>query len=168
SDDVLDLDFVPQSVIVLGGGIVACELSQFLNRIGSRVILLQRSINILRDHSSAASCVVQQALQDEGVELFAGTRLERVTHDTRGVSVQFLCAGKEVTRRAVHLFNALGREPNTASLNLPAAGVKTRITGQIVINRWQQSTTPPIYAAGDRPGPVDNVHIANTTVVLAV
>lgn len=160
SDDVLDLDFVPQSVIVLGGGIVACELSQFLNRIGSRVILLQRSINILRDHSSAASGVVQQALQDEGIELFAGTHLQRVAHDSRGVSVQFLCAGKVVTRRAAHLFNALGREPNTASLNLPAAGVKTRITGQIVINRWQQSTTPHIYAAGDCSGPAEIVHIA--------
>ena len=160
SDDVLDLDFVPKSVLVLGGGIVASELSQFLNRIGSRVVLLQRSINILRDHSSAASSVVQQALQDEGVELFAGTHLQRVTHDSRGVSVQFLCAGKVVTRRAAHLFNALGREPNTASLNLPAAGVETRITGQIVINRWQQSTTPHIYAAGDCSGPAEIVHIA--------
>src|SRR5688500_9328836 len=55
SDDVLDLDFIPPSVIVLGGGIVACELAQFLNRIGTRVILIQRSANILRDHSPAAS-----------------------------------------------------------------------------------------------------------------
>src|SRR5687768_17287682 len=54
SDDVLDLDFIPPSVIVLGGGIVACELAQFLNRIGSRVTLIQRSQNILRDHSAAA------------------------------------------------------------------------------------------------------------------
>lgn len=160
SDDVLDLDFVPKSVIVLGGGIVACELSQFLRRVGSRVVLLQRSINILRDHSIAASCVVQQALKDEGVDLYAGTHLQRVTHDTRGVSVQFLCAGKVVTRRAVHLFNALGREANTASLNLEAAGVQTRITGQIAINRWQQTSTPHIYAAGDCSGPAEIVHIA--------
>lgn len=160
SDDVLDLDFVPKSVIVLGGGIVACELSQFLQRIGTRVTLLQRSANILRDHSSAASTVVQQALVDDGVELFAGTHLQRVSHDNRGVSVQFLCAGKVITRRAAHLFNALGREPNTASLNLAAAGVETRISGQVVINRWQQTTTPHIYAAGDCSGPVEIVHIA--------
>jgi pyruvate/2-oxoglutarate dehydrogenase complex dihydrolipoamide dehydrogenase (E3) component len=160
SDEVLDLDFVPESVIVLGGGIVACELSQFLNRVGTRVILLQRSINILRDHSIAASCVVQQAMKDEGIDLYAGTHLQRVTHDARGVSVQFLCAGKVVTRRAAHLFNALGREANTASLNLAAAGVKTRITGQIAINRWQQSSTPHIYAAGDCSGPAEIVHIA--------
>jgi pyruvate/2-oxoglutarate dehydrogenase complex dihydrolipoamide dehydrogenase (E3) component len=76
SDDVLDLDFIPPSVIVLGGGIVACELAQFLNRIGSRVTLVQRSPNILRDHSEAASTVVQKAFVDEGIELFAGTQLE--------------------------------------------------------------------------------------------
>lgn len=160
SDEVLDLNFIPKSVIVLGGGIVACELSQFLSRIGTRVVLLQRSINILRDHSHAASTVVQQAMKDEGIDLFAGTHLQRVSHGNRGVSVDFLCAGKVVTRRADHLFNALGRQPNTSSLNLEAAGVETRITGQIVINRWQQTTAPHIYAAGDCSGPVEIVHIA--------
>ncbi len=160
SDDVLDLDFVPKSVLVLGGGIVACELAQFLRRIGARVTLVQRSINILRDHSAAASNVVQQSFQDEGIELFAGTHLQRVWHDSRGVSVEFLCAGKVVTRRAAHLFNALGRQPNTASLNLSAAGVKTRITGQIVVNRWHQTDTPHIYAAGDCSGPAEIVHVA--------
>lgn len=160
SDDVLDLDFVPKSVLVLGGGIVACELAQFLNRIGAKVTLLQRSLNILRDHSSAASTVVQKALVDEGVELFAGTHLQQVSHDRNGVFVEFLHDGKVVRRRAAHLFNALGREPNTASLNLSAAGVEARITGQIVINRWQQSSAPHIYAAGDCSGPAEIVHIA--------
>jgi len=160
SDDVLDLKAVPSSVIVLGGGIVACELSQFLNRVGSRVILLQRSINILSDHSHAASEVVQNALRDEGVELFAGTHLQQVKRTSKGVIVEFLCAGKVVTRRAAHLFNALGRQPNTATLNLSAAGVETRITGQVVINRWQQTTARHIYAAGDCSGPAEIVHIA--------
>jgi pyruvate/2-oxoglutarate dehydrogenase complex dihydrolipoamide dehydrogenase (E3) component len=160
SDDVLDLNQIPESVLVLGGGIVACELSQFLSRVGSRVVLLQRSINILRDHSHSASAVVQQAMRDEGIELFAGTHLQKVRHDRRGVSVEFLCAGKVVTRRAVHLFNALGREPNTRELNLKAAGVDTRITGQVVINRWQQTSAPHIYAAGDCSGPAEIVHIA--------
>ena len=69
SDDVLDLDFVPESVIVLGGGIVACELAQFLRRIGSTVTIIQRSKNILKDHSPAASEVVQQSFRDEGIDL---------------------------------------------------------------------------------------------------
>ena len=160
SDDVLDLDFVPKSVIVLGGGIVACELAQFLRRVGAQVILVQRSLNILRDHSRDASCVVQGAFVDEGIELFAGTQLQRVSHDRRGFMVEFQHDGKTITRRAAHLFNALGREPNTAPLNLPAAGVKARPNGQIITNRWQQTSAPHIYAAGDCSGPAEIVHVA--------
>ncbi|MBL9212740.1 MAG: dihydrolipoyl dehydrogenase [Opitutaceae bacterium] len=160
SDDVLDLDFIPRSVIVLGGGIVACELAQFLRRIGSRVTLVQRSVNILRDHSPAASTVVQQAFVDEGIELFAGTELQAVASDRRGFTVEFIHDGKRIRRRADHLFNALGREPSVAGLGLAAAGVATRANGQIVTNRWQQTTTPHIYAAGDVAGPAEIVHLA--------
>jgi len=160
SDEVLDLDFVPKSVIVLGGGIVACELAQFLNRIGTRVVLVQRSRNILRDHSDDASAVVQQALVDEGIELFAGTKITCLAQDQLGVTVTFQHDGRTHSRRAAHCFNALGREPNTAGLGLDAAGVKTRPDGQVIINRWQQTNTPHIYAAGDCSGPHEIVHLA--------
>jgi pyruvate/2-oxoglutarate dehydrogenase complex dihydrolipoamide dehydrogenase (E3) component len=160
SDDVLNLDFIPSSVIVLGGGIVACELTQFLSRIGTRVVLIQRSAHILRDHSEAAAKVVQQALVDEGVELFAGTQIQSLSQNARGVAVTFLHDGKKLTRRAAFLFNALGREPNTAPLNLAAAGVTSRADGRIRINRWQQTSAPHIYAAGDCSGPHEIVHTA--------
>ncbi len=160
SDEVLDLDFVPESVVVLGGGIVACELAQFLRRIGSKVILIQRSPNILRDHSAEASTVVQQAFVDEGIELFTDTRLESIRRQRGGVAVTFIHDGRKVTRRAAHLFNALGREPATAGLGLPLAGVNTRANGQVIINRWQQTSAPHIYAAGDCSGPHEIVHLA--------
>ena len=160
SDDVLDLDFIPKSVIVLGGGIVACELAQFLRRIGARVTLVQRSPNILRDHSEDAATVVQQAFRDEGIELFTDTKLQSVAQGRTGFTVTFLNRGKKVVRRAAHLFNALGRQPNTAGLGLAAAGVKARPDGQIIINRWQQTSAPHIYAAGDCSGPAEIVHIA--------
>jgi pyruvate/2-oxoglutarate dehydrogenase complex dihydrolipoamide dehydrogenase (E3) component len=160
SDDVLNLDFIPKSVIVLGGGIVAAELAQFLRRVGARVIMIQRSPNILRDHSEEASHVVQNTFVDEGIELFTGTEIHQIATGPRGVSVKFHCKGETVVRRAAHLFNALGREPNTASLNLAAAGVKMRGKGQITTNRWQQTSVPHIYAAGDCSGPVEIVHIA--------
>jgi pyruvate/2-oxoglutarate dehydrogenase complex dihydrolipoamide dehydrogenase (E3) component len=168
SDDVLELDFVPKSVIVLGGGIVACELAQYLGRIGTKVTLIQRSPNILRDHSDDASTVVQKAFVDEGIELFAGTKLLQIAKDKKGVAVAFEQQGRTIIRRAAHLFNALGREPNTAGLNLAAAGVKTRPDGQIIINRWQQTSAPHIYAAGDCSGPAEIVHIAIQQAELAV
>jgi pyruvate/2-oxoglutarate dehydrogenase complex dihydrolipoamide dehydrogenase (E3) component len=160
SDDVLDLDFAPPSVIVLGGGIVACELSQFLHRIGSRVVLIQRSPHVLREHSPAASSVVEQAFRDEGIELVTDTKLRRIGHDRRGFVVTFEHQGRMMTRRAQHLLNALGRVPNTAGLNLAAAGVKTNVEGRILVNRWQQTSQPRIYAAGDVCGPHDIVHLA--------
>ena len=167
SDDVLDLDFLPQSVLVLGGGIVACELAQYLHRMGSKVTLVQRSPHILRDHSAAASGVVQQAFMDDGIELFTDTKLQSVASGKAGFTVKFLHKGRVVTRRAAHLFNALGREPNTARLGLAAAGVKTRPNGQVITNRWQQTNAPHIYAAGDCSGPAEIVHIAIEQGILA-
>lgn len=86
--------------------------------------------------------------------------IEKITQDRRGSSVTFIHDGRRLTRRAAHLFNALGREPNTAKLNLAAAGVRTRPDGQIIINRWQQTSTRHIYAAGDCSGPHEIVHLA--------
>lgn len=160
SDDVLDLDFIPESVIVLGGGIVACELAQFLRRIGAKVTLIQRSKNILKDHSPAASEVVQQAFRDEGIDLHTDTKITGISGDKSGVAVKFLSAGKPLIRKARYLFNALGREPNTAGLNLAAAGVKLTDEGRVRVNRWQQSSAKHIYAGGDVCGPHDIVHLA--------
>ena len=160
SDDVLNLDFVPESVIVLGGGIVACELAQFLHRIGSKVTLVQRSKNILKDHSPAASEVVQQAFRDEGINLHTDTKIEKISGDTRSITVKFKNGDKSLTRRARFLLNALGREPNTTGLNLAAAGVKTTPAGRIAVNKWQQTSASHIYAGGDVCGPHDIVHLA--------
>jgi len=114
SDDVLDLDFIPKSVIVLGGGIVACELAQFLNRIGTRTTLVQRSRNILPRSFRRRLDVVQKAFVDEGIELFAGTKIQ-ASNKRAQYNAHVLHDGKPSTRRAAHLFNALG-----ASRTLPA------------------------------------------------
>jgi pyruvate/2-oxoglutarate dehydrogenase complex dihydrolipoamide dehydrogenase (E3) component len=160
SDDVLDLDFTPPGVIVLGGGIVACELAQFLRRIGSRVTLIQRSKNILRDHSDEASAVVQQAFRDEGIDLHTDTKILGIAGGKAGITVTFLSGGKKTVRRAPHLFNALGREPNLDGLGLENAGVKVTGDGRVAVNRWQQTSRPHIYAGGDVCGPHDIVHLA--------
>lgn len=160
SDDVLELDFIPDKTIVLGGGIVACELAQFLRRIGSRVIQIQRSPRILKEASPEAAKVVETAFRDEGIELFTDTRLEEVTHDGRRFGVTFAHQGKSVTVEAPYLMNALGRRPATDSLGLDAAGVETRKSGHVVCDAMQRSRNPRVYAAGDAAGPHEIVHIA--------
>jgi len=160
SDDVLDLDRLPGSVIVLGGGVVACELAQFLKRIGSEVTQIQRSPQILKEESGQASEVIRQAFIDEGIQMITGTRLTRVEKISTGFAVEFLEAGNPRRVEADHLLNAMGRRAATSDLGLAEAGVALRENGQIRVNASQQSTNPSIYAAGDVCGPFEIVHIA--------
>jgi pyruvate/2-oxoglutarate dehydrogenase complex dihydrolipoamide dehydrogenase (E3) component len=160
SDDVLALGFKPLSAIVLGGGIVACELAQYLGRIGTRVCMIQRSPDLLREHSRGAAAVVRRAFEDEGMEVHTGTQVLGIRTSARGASVRFREGGKVLRRSARHLFNALGREPATSGLGLEAAGIATAKNGRILTNRWQQTSVPHIYAAGDCCGPHEIVHVA--------
>ena len=160
SDDILDLDFLPEKIIVLGGGIVACELAQFLRRIGSEVIQIQRSPHILKEISTAAGTAVEQAFREDGIQLYTDTSLQDVAHDGQQFTVTFEHAGQQITVDAPYLLNALGREAASKNLGLEAAGVETRANGQIICNELQQSSNPRIYAAGDVTGPHEIVHIA--------
>ena len=160
SDDVLDLDFLPESVIVLGGGIVASELTQFLGRVGSKVIHIQRSPHILKEVSQEAAVVVEKAFRDEGIELYTGTRINHISKTEEGYEVQFEQDGKQVTKQAKYLFNAMGRVPNTRGLNLEAAGISTKPSGHIKTGAFNQTENPDVYAAGDVAGPVEIVHVA--------
>jgi len=174
SDDILNLDFIPKSLVVLGGGIVACELAQLLARLGTRITLIQRSPQLLRDHSLEAAAVVRQSLEADGVKIFTDTRLLRVSREAaRGkkratYTVEFELFGQIHTQQADYCLNALGRTPHTAPLALDAARVKTAPTGHILANRWQQTTAPHIYAAGDCTGPHEIVHLAIQQAELAV
>lgn len=160
SDDILELDTLPESIIVLGGGVVACELAQYLQRIGSRVIQIQRSSRILKEGSAQAAEVIDRTFREEGIELYTDTQLRLVRRTPEGVEVTFAHQGKDVTVRAAHLFNALGRAPAVHTLNLEAAGVNVERGGQIRVGPHQETSNPRIYAAGDVCGPYEIVHLA--------
>ena len=160
SDDILDLNFLPEKIIILGGGIVACELAQFLRRIGSEVIQIQRSPHILKEMSSHASTVIETAFRDEGIQLYTNTSLKEISHLDSRFTVKFDQNGQTIEVEAPHLLNALGRRPATQGLNLEAAGVTTRETGHIECDEMQRTANPTIYACGDVAGPHEVVHIA--------
>jgi pyruvate/2-oxoglutarate dehydrogenase complex dihydrolipoamide dehydrogenase (E3) component len=159
SDEVLELDYVPSSVIVLGGGAIACEFAQFLDRIGSKVILLQRSEHLLKEYSPEAAEVIEVVLRQEGVELHTRTRVEEISATPEGVRVRFRKGDEVLTREAAHLFNALGREPNVADLNLEVAGIEVS-EGRIKVDAWQRTTNKRVYVGGDACGPHEVVHLA--------
>jgi pyruvate/2-oxoglutarate dehydrogenase complex dihydrolipoamide dehydrogenase (E3) component len=160
SDDVLDLDFKPEKVIVLGGGIVACELAQFMRRIGTEVIQVQRSPHILKEVSSEAATVIEQKFRDEGIQLYTGTQLKSVQHSNGSFTVTFEHQGKQVSVTAPHLLNALGRRPATDGLGLTAAGISTLPSGHINCNAMQLTSNPRVTACGDVAGPHEIVHVA--------
>lgn len=160
SDDILDLNFVPEKVIVLGGGVVACELAQFLRRIGSEVVQIQRSPRILKDISPEAAAVIEAQFRKEGIELYTDTQLASVRREEGVFRVKFRHRGESASSEAPYLLNALGRKPAVEGLDLEAANVMTRSSGHIECNANQQSSNPKIYACGDVAGPHEIVHIA--------
>tara|TARA_B110000008_G_scaffold279921_1_gene329648 strand:+ start:6746 stop:8149 length:1404 start_codon:yes stop_codon:yes gene_type:complete len=161
SDDVLDLEAVPSECVVLGGGVVACELAQFLSRIGSRVTLLQRSPRLLKEFPHEASRTLENALELEGLALQLGVNFRSFSQiDKEYVEVTYEHEGEEKKIQTSFLFLALGREPATHSLNLENVGVNLLPTGHIQTNSFQQTSRPEFYAAGDCAGPHEIVHIA--------
>ncbi len=180
SDDALALKRLPKSLIILGGGAIACEFAQFFTRFGVKVTLIQRSEHILKEFDSDAGTEIEKVFRREGIKVFTGTKLldARIVGQASRLSKQplkrkmnrleacptmkaisFEQNGKTVSVSAEEILFALGRVPNTASLALESAGVKTE-QGRIVANEFMRTTSPHIYAAGDCTGPHEIVHIA--------
>lgn len=160
SDDVLELDMLPEKVIILGGGIVACELGQFLRRMGSEVVQIQRSPHILKEASHEAADVVATQMRNEGIDLYTDTSLENVSHDGESFTVNFRQGEQAHSATAPHLVNGLGRKPASAGLGLEAAGVSLLPSGHIDCSDFQQTSNPKVYACGDVAGPHEIVHVA--------
>lgn len=160
SDDVLDLDFLPEKVIVLGGGIVACELAQFLRRAGSEVVQIQRSPHLLKDSSPEAAAVIETQFLKEGIELYTDTQLRGVRYGNGAFTVDFEQSRQSIQVQAPYLLNALGRVPATQNLGLDAAGVDLLPSGHIACDAMQRTRNPRIYACGDVAGPHEIVHVA--------
>lgn len=160
SDSAMTLERLPKSLIVLGGGAVAVEFAQFFARFGVRVTLLQRSEHLLRDFDPDAAQVIETVFRREGVELFTGTRLLEARAEGGLKHITFEHAGRTRTVSAEEIFHGLGRSPNTAGLNLPAAGIALAARGRIETDAQMQTSAPHIFAAGDCTGPHEIVHIA--------
>ncbi|HTX22347.1 MAG TPA: dihydrolipoyl dehydrogenase [Candidatus Aquilonibacter sp.] len=159
SDDAIALKKLPKSLIILGGGAVACEFAQFFARFGVKVTLIQRSPHILKEFDAAAATEIEKVFRREKIQVFTGTKLLDAKRKGKLKSISFEQNGKTVSVSAEEILFALGRVPNIASLNLDKAGVKTE-NGTIVANESMQTSAPHIYAAGDCTGPHEIVHIA--------
>jgi len=159
SDEAVALKQLPKSLIILGGGAIACEFAQFFARFGVKVTLIQRSETILKEFDAEAGIEVAKVFRREGISVFTGTKLVGAKRKGKLKSVLFEQNGKTVSVAAEEILFALGRVPNTASLGLENASVKTE-NRRVVANGKMQTSAPHIFAAGDCTGPHEIVHIA--------
>ncbi len=159
SDDALKLKKLPSSIIVLGGGVIAVEMAQYFHRLGVKTTVIQRSEDILKEYDTDVSKTLREAFEDEGIEVITRTRIEGAELSGTGKKIIFDQDGKRKYVEAEEILFALGRSPNTSSLNLEAAGVE-HVNGRINVIPTQQTSQPHIYAAGDCCGPFEVVHLA--------
>ena len=159
SDEALSLKKLPKSLIVLGGGAIACEFAQFFARFDVKTTLIQRSEHLLKEFDNDAGTEIEKVFLKEGIKVYTGTKLLNVTRNSKAKSVQFEHHGKKITVSAEEILFALGRKPNTESLGLEKCGVKT-VDGRIVSDEYMRTSVPNIFAAGDCTGPHEIVHLA--------
>jgi pyruvate/2-oxoglutarate dehydrogenase complex dihydrolipoamide dehydrogenase (E3) component len=159
--EALDLDRLPEHVIVLGGGYVGLELAQALRRFGSAVTVIERGSQI----AAAEDADVAQALLDnfvsEGIEVLLDTRVREV----QGLSGQKVrvVAEKSDGRQAIEgtdLLVATGRTPNTQGIGLESAGIEQDARGYIKVNKRLETTAPDVWAMGDCAGSPQFTHVA--------
>jgi pyruvate/2-oxoglutarate dehydrogenase complex dihydrolipoamide dehydrogenase (E3) component len=148
SDEILEMDSLPESVVVLGGGLVSCELAQYLARLGVKVTMLQRSLSLLSGEDPDVGFELQRALVDEGLEIRTGVKLLSASKEHGRKRVHFESDGTAGTAEGDEIFVALGRRANVDGLELAAAGIEHDRRG-IHVDPFLRTTNPDVYAAGD-------------------
>lgn len=160
----LDLDEIPASLLVLGGGPVGLEFAQIFARFGSRVTLVQTAGRISPRSDADATAAVARALEADGIEILTGTTVTSFRRDGEEI-VASLDAGREL--RVTQVLVATGRTPNVERLELERAGVEYGPRG-IRVDEHLRTTAEGIWAAGDVAGPYQFTPIAQYQARIAV
>ncbi len=149
SQDALELESLPESVIILGGRYIALELAQMFRRLGSRVTLLQRSERIMPAESPELTAALTRYLEDEGLRIVTGNQLQKVRQRKGRIVVESLVNGAAGTFEAETLIVATGRLPNSDGMGLASVGVELKANGAVETDGHLQTAVPTIFAAGD-------------------
>jgi pyruvate/2-oxoglutarate dehydrogenase complex dihydrolipoamide dehydrogenase (E3) component len=160
STSVMELDTLPEHLLVLGGGYIGLEFGQMFRRYGSQVTIIQRGEQLLNREDPDVADEVARLLREDGVTVLLSSEATRVERTNGGLRLTVRTPDGERTLSGSHLLAAAGRTPNTETLNLAAAGVETDKHGFVKVNGRLETNVAGIYALGDVKGGPQFTHIS--------
>ncbi|MCJ1387647.1 hypothetical protein MMC18_000490 [Xylographa bjoerkii] len=164
STTIQELDQVPVSLLVLGGGYIGLEFGQLFRRLGSEVTIVQRSSQLLPREDPDIAASMLDILREDGIKVHLSTTAVSISLPPSGKDAMRLVIrspdGTEQTIYGSHILSAAGRTPNTDMLNLQAAGISLKSSSHIEVNERLETSVPGIWALGDVKGPPAFTHIS--------
>jgi pyruvate/2-oxoglutarate dehydrogenase complex dihydrolipoamide dehydrogenase (E3) component len=157
NDSIMELDRVPEHLLVLGGGYIGVEFSQMFRRFGSRVTVIQAGPQLLREEDADVAAEVLKILREDGIEILLHARAQEVKP---GIALKVSIEGKTQTIEGSHLLLAAGRVPNTDALKPAAGGIETDESGFIRANERLETSAPGVYVIGDVKGGPAFTHVS--------
>lgn len=164
STELLSIDHIPASLLVLGGGVIGCEFACLFAALGTKVTVVEMLPSIMPNIDREISGVVAKQMQAAGIKIITGTPLTDLKATAKEVSGK---AGAEKLS-AEYLLVSIGRKAVTEGLNLPAAGVNVGERGWITVDSHCRTNVPGIYAIGDIGGKIWLAHLASAMALCAV
>ncbi|MEZ2131325.1 MULTISPECIES: mercuric reductase [unclassified Sinorhizobium] len=159
--EALELDYLPQHLIVLGGGYVGLELAQAYYRFGSRVTVIEPGPRLMGREDGDVAEEMEHILRNEGLDILVGAQPIAVEgRSGEGVTVTVRSAGGEQQIAGSDILVAVGRVPNTAGIGLDEAGVALDERGYIRVNERLETTAPDVWALGEGAGSPQFTHVS--------
>jgi pyruvate/2-oxoglutarate dehydrogenase complex dihydrolipoamide dehydrogenase (E3) component len=157
---IMELDSVPNHLLVLGGGYIGLEFGQLFRRFGSRVTIIQSAGQLLKGEDPDIAEEVTKILRQDGIEIMLQAKATRVSRSEASIRLEVQQQGNSMTLVGSHLLVATGRAPNSDTLNLAAAGIQVNDGGFIKVNDRLETAAEGVYALGDIKGGPAFTHIS--------
>ncbi len=161
--EALELDEVPEHLLVIGGGYIGLELSQAMRRFGSKVTLIDRNDRLMHREDEDATEALETLFADEGIDVVLNARITRISGKSgQSVGILFERNGNGATKmlEGSHLLVAAGRAPHTQGIGLELAGVELTDRGYIKVNERLETTAPGVWAIGEVAGSPQFTHVS--------
>ncbi|MBN1163153.1 MAG: dihydrolipoyl dehydrogenase [Candidatus Krumholzibacteriota bacterium] len=161
--DLLNLERIPESMLVVGGGVIGCEFASIFNAFGTRVSIVEMLPSLIATEDDQVIRFLQTYFRKKGIQLYLGTRVEGMASSAGGVTVR-LEEGREIAAEVVLV--SVGRRPNISGAGLPECGI-TIEKNRVVTNRRMETNLEGVYAAGDVIGGWLLAHVATREGLIA-